>query len=122
VPTAVADPATQLPDADLFCGPGYTTKVVSSVALPTADSFWITDPVYGGHYVISRETHYLADGLRYVPVVDPSGLTLLNPERTFGLRSGLQGATVSCEVVSRFASWDTGKTVFAPLLLGRVAP
>ena len=115
--TAVAAPATQLPDADLFCGPGYQTQVSGFTALPSAASQWVDDPVLGGHYLVLDVAHYRASGLLYEPVDDLSSLDLLHSQ-SYGSRAGLTGDVLECQVVSRFA--DSDVTVVAPITLVRV--
>jgi hypothetical protein len=115
--TAVAAPTTQLPDADLFCGPGYDVRVSGFTALPQAASQWIDDPTLGGHYLVLDVAHYLAPGLLHEPVDDLSTLDLLH-SHSYGSRSGLSEPALECQVVSRFA--DSGVTVIAPLTLVRV--
>jgi hypothetical protein len=110
---ASAEPAPGLPDADLFCGPGYADQVESFVARPPAASLWIDGPTYGGHYAILDEIHYEVPGLVYQPVLDPSTLPLLLPLKSYGQKAGLD--TIRCEVVSRFAASDF--TVISPLTL-----
>ena len=117
VGTAVAAPTTQLPDADLFCGPGYQTQVSGFTALPSAASQWIDDPVLGGHYLVLDVAHYLAPGLLSGPVEDLSPLQLLG-SHSYGSRAGLSRDVLECQVVSRFA--DDGVTVVAPITLVRV--
>jgi hypothetical protein len=115
---AQAAPASQLPDADLFCGAGYADKVAAFIALSSASSQWIDDPVYGGHYIVLDVAHYLAPGLLTGPVADLSTLQLLET-KSYGTRAGLvDGQVVQCQVVSRFAGSDV--TVIAPVTMARV--
>jgi hypothetical protein len=117
-PPAEAVPTSQLPDADLFCGTAYADKVAAFIALPSASSQWIDDPVYGGHYIVLTVAHYLAPGLLTGPVADLSALQLLET-KTYGTRDGLtDGQIVQCQVVSRFAPSDI--TVIAPITMARV--
>ena len=115
---SVAAPTSQLPDADLFCGPGYAYQVDGFVALPEAASQWVDDPVLGGHYLVLDVTHYLAPGLLDGPVTDLSALALLH-SKTYGSRAGIAAdQVVECQVVSRFA--DSDVTVVAPIAMVRV--
>jgi hypothetical protein len=115
---SVAAPTSQLPDADLFCGPGYEYQVDGFVALPEAASQWVDDPVLGGHYLVLDVAHYLAQGLLYAPVTDLSAVELLR-SKTYGSRDGLAAdQVVECQVVSRFAESDV--TVVAPITMVRV--
>ena len=117
-PPAHADPTSQLPDADLFCGTSYADKVDAFIGLSSASSQWIVDPVYGGHYIVLDVAHYLAPGLLTGPVADLSTLQLLEA-KTYGSRAGLTGdQVVQCQVVSRFAGSDV--TVIAPVTMARV--
>ena len=113
---ASAEPAPGLPDADLFCGPGYADRVESFVARPPAASLWVDGQAYGGHYAIVDEIHYEVPGLVYQPVLDPSTLPLLLPLKSYGQKTDL--GTIRCEVVSRFAGSDF--TVISPLTLAPV--
>ena len=115
---AQAVPASQLPDADLFCGTGYADKVDAFIGLPSASSQWIEDPVYGGHYIVLDVAHYLSPGLLSGPVADLSTLQLLET-KSYGARGGrADGPVVKCQVVSRFIGSDV--TVIAPLAMARV--
>ena len=117
-PPAHAAPASQLPDADLFCGSGYTDKVDAFIGLSSASSQWIEDPMYGGHYIVLDVAHYLASGLLTEPVADLSTLQLLET-KSYGSRVGLaDGQIVQCQVVSRFAGSDV--TVIAPVTMARI--
>ena len=118
-PPAHAEPASQLPDADLFCGTSYADKVDAFVGLSSASSQWIVDPDYGGHYIVLNVAHYLAPGLLAGPVADLSTLQLLEA-KTYGTREGLaDDQVVQCQVVSRFAG--SGVTVIAPVTMARVS-
>lgn len=117
-PVAHAVPSSQLPDADLYCGPGYAYKVDAFIGLSSASSQWIEDPAYGGHYIVFNVAHYLASGLLTRPVHDLSTLELLET-KTYGTREGLtDGQIVTCQVVSRFAS--SNLNVIAPVTMARV--
>lgn len=115
---ARAEPASQLPDADLYCGPAYADKVDAFIGLSSAASQWIDDPTYGGHYIVLDVSHYLAEGLLTDPVADLSTLQLLET-KSYGTREGLtDGMIVHCQVVSRFA--DSNVTVIAPVTMARI--
>jgi len=115
---AHAEPASQLPDADLFCGTSYADQVDAFTGLASASSQWIDDAVYGGHYIVLNAAHYLAPGLLTGPVADLSTLQLLET-KTYGTREGLtDNQVVQCQVVSRFAGSDV--TVIAPVTMARV--
>ena len=115
---AAADPAQGLPDADLFCGSGYTAHVDGFVARPPGASLWIDDPVFGGHYSIIDEIHYVVRGLVYGAVPDPSALQVAEPLKTYGVKTSADDVVV-CEVVSRYTNPDV--TYIAPLTVVRVS-
>ncbi|MGC5585012.1 hypothetical protein [Ornithinimicrobium sp. W1665] len=112
-------PSTWLPDAEIWCE--GATEGSRWVAIPPADSLWIEDGPYAGHYVILTSAHYFAPGYVEEPSEDLYVEDELLEARTIGTKKGLEARAVSCDFVSRFTTPEGTFSVVGPLRIAKVS-